>query len=197
MRRRSLLQLVLLLTAVAGVACQRPEEPGVQDRSPRPADLAEDSDSPSDDESTQTQEPTRTTEPEIDRAPANSTTVSPSEDGDKTSDTRRNVRRPVDGWVIFRESFKPKEDAACDANWTGRNHFEIKTENVQRMTIDMMQLPEGAPKKGPWVFQIDGQGVELTGFRPAEGYTGLKRDLVRSQNGKWSVDRNRLYRPGE
>lgn len=109
----------------------------------------------------------------------------------------RAPKRPVDDWVIFRNAFKPKEDAACETQWLETNHFSIKTQNIQRMTIDMTQLPAGAPTRGPWVFYIDGQGVELKGFRPREGYTGLKRDLVRSQNGQWTVDRDRLYRAGE
>lgn len=118
----------------------------------------------------------------------------PKEDAAKTASA---PKRPVDNWVIFRKAFKPKEDAVCETQWLDTNHFQIKTQNVQRMTIDMTQLPAGAPTRGPWVFYIDGQGVELKGFRPKEGFTGLKRDLVRSQNGQWTVDRDRLYRAGE
>jgi hypothetical protein len=102
----------------------------------------------------------------------------------------------VDSWVIFRDVFEPAEDAACTAVWTGGNRLEVHTENVQRLTIDLTRLPEGAPTKGPWNLQIDGQGIEMTGFRPKPGYTGKIRDLIRSQNGNWTVDRKRLYRLG-
>ncbi len=113
-----------------------------------------------------------------------------------TSDATPPPRRPTDGWVIFRAAFDPKRDADCNTAWLGRNQFEIKTNNVQRITVDMTRVPEGAPRKGPWIFQIDSQAVELTGFAPQPGYTGLKRDLVRSVNGKWSIDRETLYRVG-
>jgi hypothetical protein len=98
--------------------------------------------------------------------------------------------------VIFREAFKPAEDAACRVAWTGGNRLEVHTENIQRFTIDLTRLPEGAPTKGPWNLQVDGQGIEMTGFRPKPGYTGKIRDLVRSQNGNWTVDRKQLYRSG-
>jgi len=103
-------------------------------------------------------------------------------------------KRPVDSWVIFRAAFEPAEDAACSAKWTGGNRLEVHTENVKRITIDMRLLPEGAPTKGPWNLQIDGQGIEITGFKPKPGYTGKIRDLVRSKNGNWTVDRKALYR---
>lgn len=105
-------------------------------------------------------------------------------------------RRPTDDWVIFREAYHPREDATCETHWIGRNQFEVRTENVQRVTIDLSKVPEGAPKKGPWIIRMDGQAIELTGFNPKPGYTGLKRDLIRSKNGQWSVDRSRLYRSG-
>ena len=85
-------------------------------------------------------------------------------------------------------------DASCTTKWVRRNRFEVKTDNVRRLTVDMTKLPAGAPRKGPWIIIIDGQGVELTGFIPKPGYTGRKRDLVRSRNGRWTVDRRKLYR---
>ncbi len=106
----------------------------------------------------------------------------------------RKPKRPVDSWAIFREAFDPKQDAACVARWTGGNRVEIRTENIQRLTIDLTDLPDGAPTKGPWNLQIDGQGIEMTGFKPKPGYTGKIRDLIRSKNGNWTVDRKRLYR---
>lgn len=114
------------------------------------------------------------------------------------SRNRDRPARPKDSWIIFRDAFDETKDAQCTAKWIGRNRFEVKTDNVRRLTADMTRLPEGAPRKGPWIIIIDGQGVELTGFKPKKpGYTGRKRDLVRSVNGKWTVDRKRLYRPGE
>lgn len=105
--------------------------------------------------------------------------------------------RPVDSWVIFRNAFESDKDATCLLRWVGGNQLAVKTQNISRLTIDMTKLPSGAPDRGPWVLEIDGQGIEITGFNPRPGYTGLKRDLVRSQNGVWSVDRKRLYRAGE
>ena len=102
--------------------------------------------------------------------------------------------RPVDSWIIFRKAFHPKKDATCQMEWTGGNRLVVNTENIKRLTIDLTQLPAGAPAKGPWNLQIDGQGIEVTGFAPKPGYTGKIRDLVRSQNGIWTVDRKRLYR---
>src|SRR5690606_16153738 len=87
----------------------------------------------------------------------------------------RQPKRPVDNWVIFREGFEGKKDVVLETQWTGRNQFEIRTDNVRRMTIDMTRVPEGAPRKGPWILHVDGQGVELTGFTPKPGYTGLRR----------------------
>lgn len=108
----------------------------------------------------------------------------------------RKPRRPVDSWIIFRQAVDPETDASCTMKWTGGNRLEVHTENIERITIDLTKLPEGAPKKGPWNLQIDGQGIEMTGFRPKPGYTGKVRDLVRSVNGVWSVDRKTLYRLG-
>ena len=107
----------------------------------------------------------------------------------------RKPKRPVDDWMIFREAFDPGLDATCIAKWTGGNRLEVHTENIKRITIDLAQLPDGAPDKGPWNLQIDGQGIEMTGFKPKPGYTGRIRDLIRSKNGIWTVDRKTLYRP--
>ncbi len=105
--------------------------------------------------------------------------------------------RPESTWVIFREAVVDQDDVSYDAEWRGGNHFDIRTQNIRRMTIDMSHLPPKAPTKGPWVLNIDGQGVELTGFTPKPGYTGHKRDLVRSKNGVWEVDKQQMYRVGE
>ncbi len=94
-------------------------------------------------------------------------------------------RRPAATWVIFREAFKPADDARCDARWTGDNRLAVTTDNIRRVTVDLNRLPTGAPRRGPWNLQIDGQGIEITGFR------GKVLDLVRSGNGEWTVDRNR------
>jgi hypothetical protein len=102
--------------------------------------------------------------------------------------------RPVDSWVIFREAFNRRKDASCEMERSGGNRLVVKTENISRLTIDLTQLPPGAPTKGPWNLQIDGQGIELTGFAPKPGYTGKIRDLVRSTSGNWTVDRKKLYR---
>lgn len=108
----------------------------------------------------------------------------------------RPPKRPKDTWVIFRKAIDDKDDADIEAEWRGDNKFRIDTTNVQRVTIDMTRLPEGPPTKGPWIIQIDDQGIELTGFKPKPGFTGHIRDLVRSKNGVWDVDRKRLYRLG-
>lgn len=109
---------------------------------------------------------------------------------------RRAPQRPVDSWVVFREAQDTKADATCDAQWLGGNRFRVKTRNIKRMTFDMTRLPEGAPANGPWIIQVDGRGIELTGFKPKPGYTGHKRDLVCSKNGVWTVDKRTLYRTG-
>jgi hypothetical protein len=93
-------------------------------------------------------------------------------------------KRPKIDWVIFRSAVDEKADALCDARWTGDKRFELKTDNINRITVDLTRLPEGAPAKGPYNFQIDGQGIELTGFR------SKRIDLIRSQNGIWSVDKD-------
>ncbi len=105
--------------------------------------------------------------------------------------------RPEPTWAVFREAFEDKRDARCEVAWLGENRFNIETENIQRLTLDFTELPPGAPEKGPWIVTLDGQTIEFTGFKPRAGYTGLKRDVIRSPNGVWEVDRKRLYRPGE
>jgi len=106
----------------------------------------------------------------------------------------RPPARPLDSWVIFRKAFDPQEDATCHLEWTGGNRLVVATENIQRLTLDLTQLPVGAPENGPWNLQIDGQGIEITGFTPKPGHTGKIRDLVRTPNGVWSVDKKKLYR---
>ncbi len=102
----------------------------------------------------------------------------------------KEPKRPKDSWVIFRAPFDKASDVACDARWTGENRLEVNTDNVQRVTIDMRRLPEGAPTKGPWNLQIDKQGIQITGFR------GKVMDLVRSKNGIWTVDRTKPRKRG-
>ncbi|MCZ6817227.1 MAG: hypothetical protein O7F76_11125 [Planctomycetota bacterium] len=97
----------------------------------------------------------------------------------------RPPKRPVDDWVIFRDAFKPLEDAACDAEWTGGNRLVVETTNIRLLTVDLHKLPSGAPRRGPWNLQIDGQPIEITGFR------GKIVDIIRSKNGVWTVDRSR------
>ncbi len=99
-------------------------------------------------------------------------------------------KRPVNSWIIFREAYKPLEDAACKADWTGGNRLEVDTENINRITLDLTRLPPGAARRGPWNLQIDGQGFEITGRR------GRIMDLVRSRNGRWTVDRKTLRKRG-
>ncbi len=110
--------------------------------------------------------------------------------------TPRQPKRPENNWVIWREVFKHKDDASFEATWLGDNKFKVKTRNLKRVTMDMTLLPEGAPKNGPWILYMDGQGIEMTGFKPKRGFTGHKRDLVRSKNGHWTVDKKKLYRAG-
>ena len=95
-------------------------------------------------------------------------------------------KRPVNSWMIFREAYKPLKDATCKAEWTGGNRLEVDTENINRITLDLTRLPAGAARRGPWNLQIDGQGIEITGRR------GRIMDLVRSRNGRWTVDRKTL-----
>ena len=165
--------LLLLLSLVTGTACQyrgRPaDEPGATSSTQTPQD---------DDHQRPAPAPTS--------APATQPASAPAEPA-----------RPQPDWTIFREAFEDKQNAVCNATWLGDNRFEIDTENIQRLTIDFTELPPGAPEKGPWLVTIDGQTIEFMGFKPRPGYTGLKRDLVRSPNGVWEIDRKRLYRPGE
>jgi hypothetical protein len=91
-------------------------------------------------------------------------------------------KRPNHPWVIFREAQQATRDADIHAEWTGGNRLEIRTENVGLVTLDLNKLPPDAPRKGPWLLQIDKQGIEIYG-RP-----GMRvLDLVRSRNGDWSV----------
>lgn len=106
-------------------------------------------------------------------------------------------KRPEPNWTLFREAIDEKQDAVCNVAWLGENRFQVDTSNIQRLTVDFTKLPPGSPEKGPWLVNIDGQTIEFTGFKPRAGYTGLKRDLVRSKNGVWDIDRKRLYRAGE
>jgi len=99
-------------------------------------------------------------------------------------------KRPVNSWIVFREAYKPLKDATCKADWTGGNRLEVDTENINRITLDLARLPAGAPRRGPWNLQIDGQGIEITGRR------GRIMDLVRSRNGRWTVDRKTLRKRG-
>ena len=122
----------------------------------------------------------------------------PNEPRPQTTTPQPGLIQPQeDRWAIVREAFDGDLDASCTTQWVRRNRFEVKTDNVRRLTVDMRKLPPGAPRAGPWIIIIDGQGVELTGFQPKPGYTGQKRDLVRTRSGRWSVDRRKLYRPGE
>lgn len=89
----------------------------------------------------------------------------------------------VPPWAILREPFEPLRPIVFDCKWTGGIRLEINTDNVQRVTLDLHELPPDAPQSGPWILQIDRQGIEITGRR------GKIIDLVRSPNGVWSVDR--------
>lgn len=109
----------------------------------------------------------------------------------------RKPKRPKNTWVYFREAFDADKDVSLSADWTGGERIEIRTENVKRLTIDLAGMPKGAPTKGPWNLQIDGQGIQMWGRSPKVGYTGKIRDLVRSVNGNWTVDRERIYRLSE
>jgi hypothetical protein len=89
-------------------------------------------------------------------------------------------------WVILREVFDETADATCAADWTGENRLEVHTENIKRLTLDLNRLPSGAPGRGPWNLQLDGQGIQITGFH------GKVLDLVRSKAGNWTVDRTKF-----
>ena len=92
-------------------------------------------------------------------------------------------KRPDSTWALFREAFDPDNDAVCNAKFAGGNRLDVDTENISRLTLDMSRLPEGAPKKGPWNLQIDGQGIEVSGAR------GRYLHLIRGKTGAWDVDR--------
>ncbi len=122
--------------------------------------------------------------------------VEPPQPPPGPSDAPREPKRPKPTpWLILRDVFDEKADASWSHRWVGGNKFEIKTQNIERITIDMTHPPAGAPSEGPWNFIIDDQGVEMTGFKPKAGYSGKIRDLVRSPNGEWTFDRKKLYRP--
>jgi len=95
-------------------------------------------------------------------------------------------KRPTPSWVIFREAFDEAQDATCAADWTGGNRLEVHTDNIKRLTLDLHRLPSGAPQRGPWNLQLDGQGIQITGFH------GKVLDLVRSKAGNWTVDRSKF-----
>lgn len=88
-------------------------------------------------------------------------------------------------WATLREPFDTAEKVTLDCKWTGGRRLEVHTENVQRLTLDLHHLPREAPAIGPWILQIDRQGIEISGRR------GKVIDLVRSPNGVWSVDRDK------
>lgn len=92
-------------------------------------------------------------------------------------------KRPESTWALFREAFDPASDALCEAKFSGGNRLDVTTENISQMTLDLQKLPEGAPTKGPWNLQIDGQGIEVSGAR------GRYLHLIRGKTGAWDVDR--------
>lgn len=92
-------------------------------------------------------------------------------------------KRPSSTWALFREAFDPAADAVCEARFAGGNRLDVNTENISHLTLDMTRLPEGAPKRGPWNLQIDGQGIEVSGSR------GRYLHLIRAKTGSWDVDR--------
>jgi hypothetical protein len=93
-------------------------------------------------------------------------------------------KRPEPKWMIFQQAWDEKADAKVRCEWTGGNRLEAETENVRLLTLDLTKLPDAARKRGPWVLQIDKQGIEITGRR------GKVMDLARSKNGDWSVVEN-------
>jgi len=109
-------------------------------------------------------------------------TVQPSQPITKPEPLRRRLKRPIDSWVIFRTAADPSTDVVCNYQWTGGDRLQVVTQNVTRLTLDLTQLPDGAPRRGPWNLQIDKQGIQITGVR------GKVLDLIRSPNGIWSVD---------
>ncbi|MBX3396341.1 MAG: hypothetical protein KF841_13340 [Phycisphaerae bacterium] len=200
--RRSALP-VLLSVVTWACGCASPDEPRVaQQAKPEPPPIAIPDAHEDESEPVRPQTADEANSENGGDPNARSRSTEPSESGSRESVPNASEAesprplRPIDDWVIFREAYRPSEDATCETHWVGRNQFEVRTENVQRVTVDMSKVPEGAPRKGPWIIRMDGQAIELTGFNPKPGYTGLKRDLIRSKNGQWSVDRTRLYRSG-
>jgi len=94
-------------------------------------------------------------------------------------DRPKGPARPPLTWTKFVSPFDEKSDADIRSAWTGGPRLEVKTQNVRRMIIDLGDLPRGAPKKGPWNLQIDGQGIEVTGRR------GRFLEMTRSDAGVW------------
>jgi hypothetical protein len=92
------------------------------------------------------------------------------------------TRKPSVPWVASHDPFDPSEEITLSGKWTGGRRLELHTDNVRRLTLDLYDLPVGAPTSGPWNLQIDRQGIEISGRR------GKVIDLVRSTNGVWSVD---------
>jgi len=92
------------------------------------------------------------------------------------------TRSPPVPWVASHDPFDPSEEISLSGKWTGGRRLELHTDNVRRLTLDLYDLPVGAPTSGPWNLQIDRQGIEISGRR------GKVIDLVRSTNGVWSVD---------
>ncbi|RIK67886.1 MAG: hypothetical protein DCC65_05290 [Planctomycetota bacterium] len=98
-------------------------------------------------------------------------------------------RRPAPTWGIFREAFEDEADADLTCRWTGEKRLEVISQNVRRFTLDLNKLPPDAPQTGPWILQIDKQGIYITGRR------GKVIEMVRSPNGVWSVDTDRMPGP--
>lgn len=96
----------------------------------------------------------------------------------------RKPQRPKPSWGIFQEAFDEDADASMTCNWTGGKRLEVISNNVRRFTLDLTRLPPDAPQTGPWILQVDKQGIQITGLR------GKVLDLVRSPNGVWSVDKD-------
>ncbi len=203
-RRGSQLRLVVMICLVAGfllsgAACQQPTTPGkAREGPPRqsptaPSQPALGDQPPAQDVMQDEAPPPPPAPPEarqLEEAHPAAQETDPREAEEPAAFARRlaeaRPKRPAPSWVIFREAFDDAKDAACTAEWTGGNRLEVHTENIRRITLDLHRLPGGAPQRGPWNLQLDGQGVQITGFR------GKVLDLVRSKNGNWTVDRSKF-----
>lgn len=95
------------------------------------------------------------------------------------------MRTPSIPWVASHVPFDPIKEITLSGKWTGNRRLELHTDNVQRLTLNLHNLPSDAPTTGPWNLQIDRQGIEISGRR------GKVIDLIRSPNGVWSVDREK------